>query len=280
MRFKRFLLYWCILLFLGTAKGEGPVPSTPQEIYASYSLAELYGYFTGHSRNDRYKDDTSGIIYEYQEINAHFPIELTRYCEIYINSDFINAPAYSVYRVKEGGYYYLFWNLEIRGEARAFVLAFSTYISNRSSNNFHFQIVQTLSDAFTLDPFLDFNDRLSRGVFSYSYCSPDTLYEIEYTMELSDNKPVYRVKKIKLIARKEGASYYSMIRDDDLPCSSSQYFPYESTGEEGDAETEYFRMRSRELAAEIYPETDLSQYKEDVSVMESILFNKRYVSLK
>lgn len=38
-----------------------------------------------------------------------------------------------------------------------------------------------------------------------------------------------------------------------------QYFPYETTSEEGDAETEYFRMRSGKLAAEMHPETDLSQ---------------------
>ncbi len=110
MRLKRFFLYCCILLFISTAIGE-PAPSTPHEICTSYSLAELYGYFTGHSINDRYKDEKPGILYEYQEINSRFPIELTRYCEIYINSDFINAPVYSVYRVKEGGYYYLFWNL-------------------------------------------------------------------------------------------------------------------------------------------------------------------------
>ena len=56
-----------------------------------------------------------------------------------------------------------------------------------------------------------------------------------------------------------------------------QYFPYETTSEEGDAETDYFRMRSRKLASERYPEIDLSQHKEDVSIMESKLFNKRYV---
>lgn len=64
----------------------------------AYPLAELHNFFLEHQFYTSVNNGIAPQTLRYSEINQRYPVEITR------------SIGYSVYRVKEGGYYYLFWN--------------------------------------------------------------------------------------------------------------------------------------------------------------------------
>lgn len=73
------------------------------KITKSYSLKELKDYFDGIYLHP-FKSEKSSENYTYKSINKKFPIQFSRKGNESFNSEY-----YSVFKVKEGGYFYILW---------------------------------------------------------------------------------------------------------------------------------------------------------------------------
>ncbi len=178
----------------------------------NYDIVELNDFFKEKVSNETIVSENHKNL-QYVEVNEKFPVEN------------VKKGGYSVYSVKQGGYYYIFWserNLTINNieEKKPFVY-FVTYLSESRNKNYFKSLkmgVSTAEDVKLLDEFFELNFAISNGVFSYSYIDNKYVVEIEYTHK--DNIKKYSdliIKDINLISRKESASCYSLILPEDIP---------------------------------------------------------------
>ena len=97
---------------LGSLNGVPIDNNTPLEQATSYSLTQLQDFFGSYSFSEVgiYMNETS-VIQDWQQThslvftNEHLPTNILRYTQ---RQD--SHKAYSIYRVNEGGFYYVFWN--------------------------------------------------------------------------------------------------------------------------------------------------------------------------
>jgi len=150
-----------------------------------YELDELQGFF-GHIppmedytyRNRRVGTYSSLSI---DNTNERFPIECTR------SWGDLKRYYYSVYKVKGGGYYYVFW---ITNESVTYADAcFTAYLppaSFRKASDFDSLIngISTAEDVSIIDPTIQLDFLLNRGIVSYSLLDDGTTMEIEYARTL------------------------------------------------------------------------------------------------
>jgi len=176
----------------------------------SYALEELWNFFAPHNINTLNSDGWLS----YSDINQRFPIEITR------------SSGYSVYRVNEGGYYYIFWvntydpDSLVKHEYPQ--MYFSTYISSSVAVTDFSDVVpeeNTLSDIILIDPYCELQYHLSSSICSFSYLTPETVQQISYkiTSEGFPDSNELVVTNQKTVERKNAPSYFSIILDSDLP---------------------------------------------------------------
>lgn len=180
---------------------------------ASYDLDELKRYFEGCNANERIGFQKSTKTLMFSEVNRRYPIQVLR------------TGGYSVYRVTQGGYFYVFWvtpfntdTSQSDGEPSVYFTAY--ILSNASVNLFDCVIpgVSTAKDVKELDPFFELCFLYSSGIFSYSYINCETLLEIEYIR--NDNFNEYNdlvVKEKNIVSRSSVSSRYSAILSTDIP---------------------------------------------------------------
>lgn len=164
-----------------------------------YSIKELKDFF------QPYHIDQLANVKETLNINQaneQFPIELTR------------SKGYSIYKVSEGGVYYVFW-IHSLVDGVPPILYFSAYSEDMKKET-DFENIKignsTAKDVLIVDPNLEFNFMLSSGVYSYSFLKNDMILKIKYTQIGSalDKKNLI-VESIEIEKRENSESLFSEI---------------------------------------------------------------------
>ncbi len=192
--------------------------SKEDALTTEYDLNELISYFTPHHIWTKEK----GVLdLTMKEINERFPIELTRENE------------YSVYKVKQGGYYYVFWinttATEILQEDGSAVetdleatMYFTAYFSGEYPSKSQFKKLKpgesTAQDIIAIDPNVGFDFWGSSNDSSYSLLEDDWIAEVRY--ERSSKREQYTsmvIEEVKFLRRSEAYGCFSGILPQDLP---------------------------------------------------------------
>lgn len=178
-----------------------------------YDLNELKEFFDGRSVNEEIVFSADKLPLSFSEVNQKFPVEIIRTGE------------YSVYKVNQGGCFYVFWikpldeaTLQPTGEPCVY---FSAYITLEDVSITFDSLVcgtSTAEDVRKIDPFVEFCFLQSSGTFSYSYLDKETVLQIEYysSQDLNGLKDLI-VKEIKVIPRETAPSSYGIILTKDIP---------------------------------------------------------------
>ena len=188
-----------------------------------YDLNELKDFFDGRNFNESYLGTNKKKL-RFSEVDSKFPVEVVR------------TSGYTVYKVSQGGYFYVFWEKRVPLEAALDVkqedfeliqttieplVYFSSYIpSVKTSTSFDsIQIgVSTARDVEKIDPAFELNFHRSSGRFSYSHLNENMLLEIEYEVEgrLESYEDLV-VKNMKIVKKKPNIGAYSCVLFKDLP---------------------------------------------------------------
>ena len=178
-----------------------------------YSLETLSAFFAGRYANDV---ERNGCLM-WSEVNQVFPIEVVR------------SHGYSVYRVKEGGYFYVFWSRPVvngaystEEEPAVFFAAHLRFIRDASIFDAIKPGVSTAKDVMQMDSSAEFNFLMGRGVCSYSILNSETVVEVAY--ENSPDQETYDkmiVKEIDVIERHSSPTRFSAVFTKDLPFSQN-----------------------------------------------------------
>ncbi len=178
-----------------------------------YELSELRAYFEDSHVNENIGFGTSNQSLMFTEVNQRYPIEVIR------------TGGYSVYKVSQGGYFYVFWSKPlitdgnpINGEPSVY---FTTYISSSLEKEKFSSLKKessTAQDVKIFDPFFELSFLISNGIYSYSFLDDNTVVEIEYTSkgEINDYEDLI-IKNMKTIARSEAPSRFCSILSKDIP---------------------------------------------------------------
>ena len=174
-----------------------------------YHLEDLISFF-GLGNYDKSNASTEKkTVLVLTKVNLVYPIEIIR---VY--------GSYSVYKVIEGGYFYVFWAMPINRNAEPSVYLTSYLVGNRDSSLFDGLDVgiHTVQDVEVIDPSLEIQYLMSRGIFSYSYLDQDNLFQIEYTRDLPDpDSERLTIAGMTIVKRSLAPSIYRIILSDDLP---------------------------------------------------------------
>ena len=230
---KFFLIFLVLALLLGTlgcgAKEPDP-DSLEQLLTTEYDLAQLEEDIkpgnTIRAGSAYFPFDLADILF-YKDLDAKYPIEVFR--------DAGDA-AYTVYRVTQGGYYYVFWSFAYPKEEMPSYLGkkdwadkdhlcvyFSTYIPG-SKGLLAFSSLKvgttTLADVLALDPQSEYCDLSYRC--TCCYWSRDYALQIYYRSGsnfLGDPRSAGNVivKDIRIVPREESVGLISNILEKDLP---------------------------------------------------------------
>lgn len=184
-----------------------------------YELDKLEGFFA-QTKGD------NPINLSIEDVNNRFPIEVLR------------PNGYSVYRVKEGGYYYVFWtgNNSLEGQDALLshdghvlqlesdpLVYFTAYLSSNKDKALFSSIrsgISTIEDTYMIDPYAELVDYLSHATYTYSYLNERELLRISYTTIERDNKSYDLVcSGFTIVPRGfgENEARYSTLLEIDLP---------------------------------------------------------------
>ena len=185
-------------------------------IFTSYDIVELDAYFlyVNSLRYDYTKtEEETPHHYTIDDVNKQFPIECLR----------SNGNAlYSVYKVEQGGYYYVFWSnaTSIEDNTVSLIANFVTYISEQKEYEDFSEIVvgvSTANDVKSIDRYFEFVDFMSHSTLSYSL-TPKGLVEIKYDINTdADSLDSYVVSSVNVVNRDSTVSCIAYILDKDIP---------------------------------------------------------------
>lgn len=229
------ILMTALLLFTACGNGENKMrltnnfiannsKSLSTIITKEYDFQDFTKFFGQYSLNESVSfglsDNENDLIIS--NVNQIFPIECLRYNEkIY----------YSVYRVKGGGYFYVFWvepfnpfpNTESNKELGDPIVYFKAYISSLSKES-DFDLIKegisTAEDVAQCDPAFELSFIMSNGIYSYSLLDDGNVMQIEYTSngEMKARSDLF-VKNKTVITKEKAPSYLAKILPQDLPYS-------------------------------------------------------------
>lgn len=179
-----------------------------------YELQALKDFFCNHHMNEHSLNSGNDTFpLTISEVHKQFPIEVIR------NND------YSVYKVVNGGYYYVFWikpfDLELGQTAGQPVVYFTAYILSPMEESDFDSLemgISTAEDVYLIDPSFELIFLASNGIYSYSYLNEGTMMEIEYTTKGDMKYKCDLIVKCKTVVERESAlSKYKSILSKDLP---------------------------------------------------------------
>ena len=179
-----------------------------------YDLNELTEFFGNKGCHANYIHNEQLLFF--QEVNERFPVEVVR------------PGNYSVYKVRQGGYFYVFWNQVVTENADDLltignedVVHFTTYLhKEKKFSEFETIIpgVSTAEDVRKIDPYMEMDFLSSCGIFSFSYLNKDEILQVEYEDAVNiDGYEDLIVKNIEIVPKASGFCNYSYILQQDLP---------------------------------------------------------------
>lgn len=178
-----------------------------------YDLNELRSFFKGSNANESIGFGSTISALTFSEVNNRYPVEILR------------TGGYSVYRVSQGGYFYVFWikpfatgTSQSNSEPSVY---FSAYLSSDISPDLFDSLtpgISTAEDVQRIDPSFELSFLNSNGIFSYSYINDETILQIEYAyQENIDGYDDLIVKEKMIVARDSAPTRYSALLLSDLP---------------------------------------------------------------
>lgn len=196
-------------------------------ITKEYDLNELTAFFEGKCANEGESIKNNSRAWVYDEVNQSFPIEVFR------------SPGYSVYRVAQGGYFYVFWiwgtqdidtstGIPTYDDEEDWIptVYFTAYLTSdkRNKNMFDSLIAgsSTAEDVRKIDPSFELNFLLSHGIYSYTYLDNRYILTVKYyhpqgVYDGYDYDDLV-VESVSLELRRDAlASSYASIFSKDLP---------------------------------------------------------------
>ena len=178
-----------------------------------YDLNELRSFFKGSNANESIGFGSTVSALRFSEVNYRYPVEILR------------TGGYSVYRVSQGGYFYVFWikpfatgTSQSNSEPSVY---FSAYLTSDISPDLFDSLtpgISTAEDVQRIDPSFELSFLNSNGIFSYSYINDETILQIEYAyQENIDGYDDLIVKEKMIVARDSAPTRYSALLLRDLP---------------------------------------------------------------
>ena len=177
-----------------------------------YELNELKEFFEGKNANENTVFCSVASELTFSEVNQRYPVEIFR------------TSGYTVYKVSQGGYYYVFWidtfatDKKLNSEPRVY---FSAYLPSSISHSLFDSLtpgVSTAEDVKKLDPSFELSFLLSSGIFSYSYLNDETILQVKYAhQEKIDEYSDLIVREWIVVPRESVPSRYSVILPIDIP---------------------------------------------------------------
>lgn len=176
-----------------------------------YELEDLTAFFTGSNQNG-YVEGRKELLLS--EVNKAFPIEVLR------------SPKYTVYKIKGGGYYYIFFrDVYKNGDTNSVeelqplktVVYYSTYISDKEEIFDWEQLkpgTSTAEDLKQLSSNTEFLYETSMPM-SFTYINKDFLLVVRYTWASGENEMI--INTIKVTPREQSVGCYACILEQDLP---------------------------------------------------------------
>lgn len=187
----------------------------------SYSIEDLVAYFGAIPENEYMVYNVSETHMLLTEVDMQFPIECMRQQN--------DICYYSVYRVTQGGYFYVFWsniidmsNTDLLSFSDRPTVYFTAYLSKlKEKEDFQALIegVSTAEDVAEIDPAVEISFLASSGIYSYSLLSNREVLVIKY----SNNTPIKSradlvVESMSVVSQDTAASsYLASIQYKDLP---------------------------------------------------------------
>jgi len=194
-----------------------------------YDLQQLQGFFgeLPFTESMAYSSsDNEPKFLSIAEVHEKFPIQCLRYN---------GRSFYAVYKVKEGGYYYVFWAFALKADNGCFkmpdesyvyrndevIADFTVYLSScRKKRDFSSLIkgVSTAADVLMIDPATELTFFLSSGIYSYSLLINGKVMRIRYkrTTELLDRTSLI-IEEIKVVPKDKTYSKLASVFAKDLP---------------------------------------------------------------
>ena len=188
----------------------------------SYTLSTLENFFqiSTFKNSKVFVLDNIGRADErsWDEVHASFPIKCLRYN---------NNKHYSVYKVTEGGYYYVFWNVPLKEdvliepaeETDTIQVQATLYLNNLPSIQSFKSLKKnrsTAEDVYSIDPFMEMNF-LSSLVSSYTRIDDNRIIAVRYTHTSLENLNDLIIHNIYLCSTNSSNAFTASILSEDLP---------------------------------------------------------------
>ncbi len=185
----------------------------------AYPLQDLQRYFGLQSENETLvlEDSEKTASHSIEAVNQEFPIECLRDS---------GRGYYTIYKVEEGGYYFVFWVQTFSPTAQsteqqdAYVY-FTAYLRHlKSSTDFDSIIAgtSTAEDVFKIDQATELCFLMSNGIYSFSLLNDGKILEIKYEKPAKlMNRTSLVVQKMEIFPKDEAPSKLAGILEGDLP---------------------------------------------------------------
>lgn len=201
-----------MLVLSNTSTESIPLTGVLKNTYHIEELREFFGLAQNESSKRLLITEQELLTGKY--VNETFPVACIRET---------TAPfSYSIYQVKEGGYFYVFWlkdsgtSLEQIENIKAH---FVTYITKRQTAS-DFDAIQvgssSLAEVSAIDPARDLSLTMSKGVSTFSVLKDNTVLEILYEGSTEENL-IVKSKDIISCEAAQSATYLSLIYSEDFP---------------------------------------------------------------
>lgn len=187
--------------------------SLDQALTKEYDLSELSAFFENTNINESSGLNLTTQNLSFSQVNQAYPVEILR------------SGGYSVYKVKQGGYFYVFWvdtfnaaTGQIDNEPAVY---FTAYLSSNIGRVAFDKIklgISTAEDVKAVDPAFELSFLHSGGIYSFSLLDEDTIMQIKYDFQgKADSYSNLIVKEMTAVPRDSVSSRYSAILSMDLP---------------------------------------------------------------
>ncbi len=199
------------IFFNGYAMND--VKTLESDLTGEYDLNELRAFFEGSNANESIGFGSTASVLTFSEVDHRYPVEILR------------TGGYSVYRVSQGGYFYVFWVKPLDADTSRSnsepTVYFSAYLPSVVSSDLFDTLtpgISTAEDVRKIDPSFELSFLSSNGIFSYSYINDETVLQIEYSQHGNvDGYDDLIVKEKKIVARASAPTRYSVLLSGDLP---------------------------------------------------------------
>lgn len=188
----------------------------------SYEIKDLKDFFGEISVNESF---IYGAV-EYEKnlhinyVNERFPIECTRH-----NG---KIGYYSIYKVTNGGYFYVFWTLTLSSQdgldsdehpndAKVYFTAYISTPPKASDFSLILEGISTADDVALVDPAFELSFTSSSAIRSYSLLNDGSILEIKYKrVQTINSRKDLVVESKTIVSSAKSSSYLALIYPEDL----------------------------------------------------------------